>query len=255
MAGEIVFHGLPKSFGVTALAKVSVFIDDAKIADVKRTETITIPFEKACKLSIRCGANRSRPQIEIPDKMIVEVQCTFSSLSGKFKLEIISKHPHSSCSGEDRARIEQELEREKVALQEEQAKKTREHRMRCNVCGNIFCYTQQDIDDNVNNILVSALSTIGSMAGALGGSRYDMYEQNKNADSYSAKVKDFSRCPKCNSTNLSELTDEDCVHDKAEYPEKNRSVASELKEFKELLDMGAITQEEFDEKKKQLLGL
>ena len=33
------------------------------------------------------------------------------------------------------------------------------------------------------------------------------------------------------------------------------SNADELKKFKELLDMGAITQEEFDAKKKQLLGL
>ena len=33
------------------------------------------------------------------------------------------------------------------------------------------------------------------------------------------------------------------------------SVADELKKFKELLDLGIITQEEFDAKKKQLLGL
>lgn len=33
------------------------------------------------------------------------------------------------------------------------------------------------------------------------------------------------------------------------------SSADELKKFKELLDMGVITQEEFDAKKKQLLGL
>lgn len=33
------------------------------------------------------------------------------------------------------------------------------------------------------------------------------------------------------------------------------SAAEELKKFKELLDMGAITQEEYDAKKKQLLGL
>ena len=33
------------------------------------------------------------------------------------------------------------------------------------------------------------------------------------------------------------------------------SSADELKKFKELLDMGVITQEEFDVKKKQLLGL
>ena len=33
------------------------------------------------------------------------------------------------------------------------------------------------------------------------------------------------------------------------------STADELKKFKELLDIGVITQEEFDAKKKQLLGL
>ena len=39
---------------------------------------------------------------------------------------------------------------------------------------------------------------------------------------------------------------------KQEIPQSN---ADELKKFKELLDMGVITQEEFDAKKKQLLGL
>jgi len=43
---------------------------------------------------------------------------------------------------------------------------------------------------------------------------------------------------------------------KAENEQKiSQSSADELKKFKELLDMGAITQEEFDIKKKQLLGL
>ena len=37
--------------------------------------------------------------------------------------------------------------------------------------------------------------------------------------------------------------------------EINQSNADELKKFKELLDSGVITQEEFDAKKKQLLGL
>ena len=36
---------------------------------------------------------------------------------------------------------------------------------------------------------------------------------------------------------------------------KNDSVTDELKKYKELLDAGVITQEEFDAKKKQLLGL
>ena len=38
-------------------------------------------------------------------------------------------------------------------------------------------------------------------------------------------------------------------------PSHKISTAEELSKYKELLDMGAITQEEFDEKKKQLLGL
>lgn len=36
---------------------------------------------------------------------------------------------------------------------------------------------------------------------------------------------------------------------------QNGSAADEIKKFKELLDLGAITQEEFDAKKKQLLGI
>ena len=35
----------------------------------------------------------------------------------------------------------------------------------------------------------------------------------------------------------------------------NTSVADELKKFKDLLDAGVITQEEFDAKKNQLLGI
>ena len=42
---------------------------------------------------------------------------------------------------------------------------------------------------------------------------------------------------------------------KANNPQPTTSPADELKKYKELLDMGIITQEEFDAKKKQLLGL
>ena len=42
---------------------------------------------------------------------------------------------------------------------------------------------------------------------------------------------------------------------KSEHMESKFSAADELKKYKELLDSGIITQEEFDAKKKQLLGL
>ena len=45
------------------------------------------------------------------------------------------------------------------------------------------------------------------------------------------------------------------VRSEAKKEETEVGSADEIKKFKELLDMGAITQEEFDAKKKQLLGL
>ena len=42
---------------------------------------------------------------------------------------------------------------------------------------------------------------------------------------------------------------------KPQYTQHNISEADELKKYKELFDAGVITQEEFDAKKKQLLGL
>ena len=58
---------------------------------------------------------------------------------------------------------------------------------------------------------------------------------------------------KCISTLLIERQSKPNVHTTKQ--ENLQSNADELKKYKELLDCGAITQEEFDTKKKQLLGL
>ncbi len=52
----------------------------------------------------------------------------------------------------------------------------------------------------------------------------------------------------------SELADESAVSP-AQINTGTVDVAGEIKKFKELLDMGAISQEEFDKKKDQLLNL
>ncbi len=46
-----------------------------------------------------------------------------------------------------------------------------------------------------------------------------------------------------------------CEMQKANNPQTATSPAVELKKYKDLLDMGIITQEDFNAKKKQLLGL
>ncbi len=72
-----------------------------------------------------------------------------------------------------------------------------------------------------------------------------------------SRIVDYSKCPKCGSKDLVDATDEDIKRIKSPQGTviQQTSDADELKKFKELLDMGVISQEEFDAKKKQILGL
>lgn len=131
---------------------------------------------------------------------------------------------------------------------------SKEFRMRCNVCGNIYCYTAEDLKENKSNARLAAMQSVGAIASVFAGTNLDMYEQNKAAGRTLSKVVDYGRCPKCNSTNV-ELMDDNEIKAPVATQSTTVSAADELKKFKELLDMGVITQEEFDAKKKQLLGL
>ena len=135
--------------------------------------------------------------------------------------------------------------------------KSSEYRKKCNVCGAIFCYTVSDIERN-NKLLSNAqTNNLMSVANAIGGSAYHMYEQNKQAERALDKIIDYTKCQKCGSSDLKDISEEEM---KSEQTSSNTNVgpvssADEIKKFKELLDAGIITQEEFDAKKKQLLGL
>ena len=134
---------------------------------------------------------------------------------------------------------------------------SKEYRLRCNVCGKIYCFTKSDLERNIKNAKSAKWSAVSSAANAIGGTSYDMYEQNKMANAAVNRIVDYSRCPNCNSTDITRLTDEEFQKLNAQntQPQAPVSGADELMKFKNLLDMGVITQEEFDAKKKQLLGL
>ena len=145
-----------------------------------------------------------------------------------------------------------------VELCDQKEKQNSEYRMRCNVCGHIFCYNDKDISKNLKNAGVGALSAIGGLTSILGGGTiFHTHHLQGQADRYADKIVDYSRCPSCNSTDISEIKN-------AEVSQSNHSnhdtaftvsPTEEIKKYKELLDSGIITQEEFDAKKKQLLGL
>lgn len=132
----------------------------------------------------------------------------------------------------------------------------REFRKKCNVCGFIFCYDEKDLKRNQDYAKMATRAALASTLSAVGGTRLDMHAQSAQSDRYSNKVVDYNKCPQCHSSDLKELTKEEM---EAEQAKANSgaavSTADELKKFKELLDLGAITQEEYDAKKKQILGL
>ena len=138
----------------------------------------------------------------------------------------------------------------------------KEIRMRCSVCGKFFCYNYQDLVKNNQLKQSEALEAFGALASSLAVSTMQGAVMSGNADRIKAQIRDFNRCPHCNSTDLTDVSEEEFKRalaagnatESAPAPSA-ASAADEIKRFKELLDEGIITQEEFDVKKKQLLGL
>ena len=128
----------------------------------------------------------------------------------------------------------------------------KEIRKKCKVCGKVFCFNAQDILKNYDNTKNMVISSAGSVGSLLVGTRYDMYELGKKADNAESKIVDFNKCPSCGSIDLEEITKKEIV-EKKEHD--SIDAVAEIKKYKELLDEGIINQEEFDKKKKELLGL
>ena len=130
-----------------------------------------------------------------------------------------------------------------------------EHHMRCNVCGHIFCYTDDDLNQNAKNAGMGLLSSIGVFASLFAGTIFHTHHLQGQADRYEDKIVNYRRCPSCHSIDISEMKDREEIKQPSNTVISENSPFEEIKKYKELLDMGIITQEEFDAKKKQLLGL
>ncbi len=83
-----------------------------------------------------------------------------------------------------------------------------EYRRKCTVCGKIYCYTDSDVFDNNADKVTAALSGIATVAQLFGGTMLGAYAMSSQRDRYDQRVKDFTRCPYCNSQSTITLTHE-----------------------------------------------
>lgn len=136
--------------------------------------------------------------------------------------------------------------------------KDTEVRMKCRTCGYIYCYTANDLlksQQMAKDALRSSLIGVGEV---LGGTSIGAQMATNRADDKLNQITDYTKCPHCNSTNVVKLSDKEWEAEQKALNQPSSSTVSEADEllkFKELLDSGVITQEEFDAKKKQILGL
>ena len=135
--------------------------------------------------------------------------------------------------------------------------KDTEVRMKCNTCGHIYCYTYEDLAKNAELAKSAVIDSIVGVGEALGGTRLGSQVAGAKADSKLSRMVDYDKCPHCHSADVQALSKEEWEAEKKNRNNSNTVVSSadELKKFKDLLDSGVISQEEFDAKKKQLLGL
>lgn len=79
---------------------------------------------------------------------------------------------------------------------------------------------------------------------------------NQTASDELSRITDYTKCPSCGSRDLIDLTDEDIAKMNAQQNGAAAvSEADEIFKYKNLLDIGVITLDEFEQKKKQLMGL
>ena len=142
-----------------------------------------------------------------------------------------------------------------------------EVRAKCNVCGHVYCYDITDVERNKKNARMAMLHSAGGLASAAGGAGLSAIGQNAMAKGHLNAIVDYSKCPLCHSSDVTTMSKADyelslALKQAQEQSEKQSAqaqskpnVAEELRSYKALLDEGVITKEEFEAKKKQLLGL
>jgi len=151
-------------------------------------------------------------------------------------------------------------EERKKQLEESEKFGDVDYYMQCDFCKYVFHYTIDDLIEDAKAQLEAGKQQLLGGINMVAGNAYMGQRDVHNAEEKSNRIVDRSKCPKCGNSKLNRLTEAEA---KAELEKQSSpaqivtatSSADELKKYKDLLDSGIITQEEFDAKKKQLLGL
>ena len=238
--------------------KVDIYNDGIETST--GVETIYINFDKIARIEVLPAAyiNTCAYIVFVPnedsDKTINKKYASkhkdnsLSFSSGSWDIDTVNKFIERSFQ-----EIAEFFQEYNIANKEEYKPIPKEYRMKCKVCNTIFCYTQEDLEQNKGNQLSKNILTLSVLLNAATGKEYSMHEADKAASRVESKIKNFDRCPNCGSKEIEDISlVEEKTNNTKEITQNN---IEQLKMLKEMFDTNLISQEEYERKKKDILGL
>ncbi len=265
MAGKLIIHGF-EQFVVGG--KVDILFDSKKIGSVGKKQAAEFIFQQDTTMVVQCGINPMKSSIELKNGMLTEVQCVYNRITGKVEANVVSETPYRATSEDLAQAVEQPIYvldgGAKDVLYAFEDRVVISHH---GVLNALSMGIKGDKTIYYSDITSVQYKAPGILTGYLqfslpggnenqGGVFSAINDENtitivaKNAAKRAAKAQEV-----VDFLNKKLREAKTGAHSTPTVIQQSVSAADELKKFKDLLDSGAITQEEFDAKKKQLLGL
>ena len=261
MSGLVTVYGIRQT--MIGDVKIHLLINGNKVAYVTKNSSVDIPIDGDCVLETKCGINPGCGSFKVEDGMHTTLQMNYDRWSGKISLALVSKEKYGEAQKEEflaNAPI--------YNIEGARGRSLKVYEDKCVITtiANVGALLSGNVTDGEKTIYyVDVLGVqYKPCSGTLGYLQLEtasnqMNHKNDNFfnensftfnEKASAKMEEVSKYVK-------QKVDEAKRSKNAPQVIQTQAVsaADELKKFKELLDLGVIAQEEFDAKKKQLLGL
>ncbi len=252
MSGKLIVKTVDKMIGIGN--DYRVFLDGQKVLSLGRNETAELEINKDASLYVSVGKHKASSTVIINKDDVTTVTCDRSSMTYAC---IIKVDKNDSNNDENPIYFLDGGVGDKLTVYEDRIKiqhKGVRNFLAMGINGDKTVYLLdisaiqfKPAGDLSGNIQFSIIGSNESKTGILAAA------SDENAVMFtSAKNYDAEEIYKYLNNKLRELKNK---RNSSIIQTAPLSSADELKKFKELLDIGVITQEEFDQKKKQLLGL
>ena len=264
MSGKLIIHGLEQA---VAGGRIDILLDYEKVGAVDKRETVELPITQNCQLTLKCGINPLKGKADIQDGMRTEIQCKYNRLTGAIQAQVLSVTPYQA---EQDIHADEHTEEQLICKLDGGGKDILyvygdhvviRHRGALNA---LSTGIKGDKTIYYNDITSVQYKKPGLVAGYI---QFSIPGGNESKGGVLSAISDENTIPIKSDSAIMKQAEEVMAFLNRKIREaktggatastvvQQLSSADELKKFKELLDMGVITQEEFDAKKKQLLGL